>query len=439
MQRGMSGHHEPSIAGGEPCRAFVPAPLPPDPPLVFDAALQERLNAAHLALGRLDGMTLLMPETSVLLYSYVRKEAVMSSRIEGAQSSLSDLLLYEAEGAPGVPLHDVREVSCYVDALDHGLARMRAGLPLCTRLMNEMHARLMGHGRGAGKAPGEIRRTQNWIGGRSPRAASFVPPPPQRLHGALSDLERFLNDQPARTPPLIKAALAHLQFETIHPYLDGNGRLGRLLIPLILVHERVLREPLLYLSLHFKTHRDAYYRLLQQVRQDGDWEAWLRFFATAVEVVATQAVDTAMAITALGAVDGARIRSAARADERAMQVHRALFARPVARTVDIAAWSGLDPSDVERGAAVLEAIGLLRVARGAGNERIHVYAGYLELLDREPEDAVPDALREVLPAAIPDVLRDEARAGAAGSDQRCDRPTHLGGVGRAAEVAGPWA
>jgi Fic family protein len=249
-----------------PAEHFVPASLPPEPALVIDASLQERLDEAHLALGRLDSITVLLPETSVFLYSYVRKEAVMSSQIEGTQSSLSDLLLFEAEGSPGVPLDDVREVSCYVGALEHGLALLKGGLPLCTRLMNEMHAKLMTHGRGAGKAPGEVRRTQNWIGGASPARAAFVPPPPQRVDACLSGLEKFLNDQPVRHSALIKAALSHVQFETIHPYLDGNGRLGRLLIPLILVHERVLREPLLYLSLYFKAYRSNYYEMLQRVR-----------------------------------------------------------------------------------------------------------------------------------------------------------------------------
>ena len=390
MHRGLTGHHEPSIAGGEICRAFIPLPLPPMPALALDADLQERLYDAHLALGRLDAMSLQLPDSALLLYSYVRTEAVMSSRIEGTQSSLSDLLLYEADGAPGVPLHDVREVSCYVDALDHGLDQLRAGMPLCTRLMNEMHLRLMSHGRGAGKAPGEVRRTQNWIGGRSPSAASFVPPPPQRLQRCLSDLERFLNDQPERHAPLHKAALAHLQFETIHPYLDGNGRLGRLLIPLTLVNEGLLREPLLYLSLYFKTHRDAYYAQLQTVRESGDWEGWLRFFAVAVGEVATQAVRTAEALTALGARDAERIRREADAGpadrERAAQLHRALCMRPVARALDVVAVTGMASAAIARGARVLEDLGLLHTLPGARDKPIHVYGEALALLDRDQDE-----------------------------------------------------
>ncbi|SFR71442.1 Fic family protein [Mitsuaria sp. PDC51] len=383
MRRGLTGTYEYSIAGGETCQAFVPLPLPPQPALSLDADLQERLNAAHLALGRLDGLSLLMPETSVLLYSYVRKEAVMSSRIEGTQSSLADLLIYEADGAPGSPLDDVREVSCYVAALEHGRDRMRQGMPLCTRLMNDMHRRLMTQGRGRGKAPGELRRTQNWIGGASAASASFVPPPPHRLEHCLSDLERFINDQPERHPSLVKAAMAHLQFETIHPYLDGNGRLGRLLIPLILVSEGVLREPLLYLSLYFKSCRNDYYDLLQAVREHGDWESWLSFFATAVQVAAMQAVEMTLAITRLFTVDGARIRREARADEDALRLHHALFSRPVARRVDITAFNGQDAAAIDRGARVLTGLGLLRTVFGTAGEPIYVYTAYLDLLNRE--------------------------------------------------------
>lgn len=386
MERGITGNYETSVAAGENCRAFVPTPLPPGPPLVIDASLQERLDEAHLALGRLDSITVLLPETSVFLYSYVRKEAVMSSQIEGTQSSLSDLMLYEAEGAPGVPLDDVREVSCYVAALEHGLSRLKGGLPLCVRLMNEMHAKLMTHGRGVGKAPGELRRTQNWIGGASPSRASFVPPPPQRVGDCLSDLEKFLNDQPIRHSALIKAALSHVQFETIHPYLDGNGRLGRLMIPLILVHEGVLREPLLYLSLYFKTYRSNYYEMLQRVREHGDWEEWLWFFATAVRYSATQAVNTAKALNALGEADRERIRSLGRVAPSALQVHQAMFGRPVTTIPAIGAVTGQSPHTVNKMLDAMIELGLVREVTGMKRNRIYEYTAYLELLNREGED-----------------------------------------------------
>lgn len=385
MERGVTGTYEASVAAGEVCRAFVPAPLPPDPGLSADAGLQERLDEAHLALGRLDSVTVLLPETSVFLYSYVRKEAVMSSQIEGTQSSLSDLMLYEADGAPGVPLDDVREVSCYVAALEHGLALLKGGLPLCTRLMNEMHAKLMTHGRGVGRAPGEVRRTQNWIGGASPARAAFVPPPPQRVGECLSDLEKFLNDQPVRHSALIKAALSHVQFETIHPYLDGNGRLGRLLIPLILVHEGVLREPLLYLSLYFKTYRSNYYEMLQRVRLHGDWEEWLWFFATAVRYSAAQAVKTAQALNTLGDADRERIRRLGRIAPSALQVHQALFARPVSTIPAIGAVTGQSPHTVGKILDAMIELGMVREVTGMKRNRIYEYTAYLELLNREGE------------------------------------------------------
>lgn len=384
MERGITGTYEPSTAAGEPCQAFVPKPLPPEPPISANSALQDKLDEAHLALGRLDSISILLPDTSVFLYSYVRKEAVMSSQIEGTQSSLSDLMLYEADGAPGVPLDDVREVSCYVAALEHGLQLLKDGLPLCQRLLNEMHAKLMTHGRGAGKAPGEIRRTQNWIGGASPSRAAFVPPPPQRLNECLSNLEKFLNDQPVRHSALIKAAVSHVQFETIHPYLDGNGRLGRLLIPLILVHEGVLREPLLYLSLYFKTYRSNYYEMLQRVRERGDWEEWLWFFATAVVYAAAQAVDTAKALNALGNADRQRIQSLGRIAPSALQVYQALFGRPVSTINAICTTTGQSPHTVNKMLDAMVGLGMVRELTGMRRNRVYEYSAYLELLNKEP-------------------------------------------------------
>lgn len=211
---------------------------------------------------------------------------MLSSQIEGTQSSLSDLLLFELDEAPGVPFDDVVEVSNYVAALEHGLARIREGLPLSNRLIREVHAILLSRGRGQSRSPGEFRRSQDWIGGSRPGTAHFVPPPPERIEEAMADLERFLHDRPARTPTLTKAALAHVQFETIHPFLDGNGRVGRLLIPILLCTEHVLRDPLLYLSLYFKQNRARYYEMLDRVRTEGEWEEWVMFFAAGVEETA---------------------------------------------------------------------------------------------------------------------------------------------------------
>jgi Fic family protein len=237
VKRGPSGEFVTISTVGEECRAFVPNPLPPQPPLVWSPDLQIQFAAANAALGRLDGIASLLPDTSVFLYSYVRKEAVLSSQIEGTQSSLSDLLLFENDQAPGVPIDDVQEVSNYAAALEHGLKRIKEGLPLSLRLVKELHAILLSKGRGSQKLPGEFRTSQNWLGGTRPGNARFVPPPPDKLLDCLSALEKFLHDQPEKTPTLVKAALAHVQFETIHPFLDGNGRVGRLLITLLLCVE----------------------------------------------------------------------------------------------------------------------------------------------------------------------------------------------------------
>src|SRR5688500_14824749 len=299
MHRAPPGQYVAVSTAGEPFRAFVPAPLPPVPQVDWSPALRRRFDEALLGLGRLDALTSHLPNASLLLYSFVRKEAVLSSQIEGTQSSLADLLLYEIDEEPGVPVDDAREVSRCVAALERGLKGLRGGLPLCMRLLCDMHKVLLTHPHGRSKAPGEIRRSQVWIGGTRPGNAAFVPPPADALAECLKSFERFLNDVPEPTPPLIKAALAHVQFETIHPFLDGNGRIGRLLIVLQLVADGVLREPLLYPSLFFKTHRALYYELLTAVREDGDWERWLDFFAEGVQRSATQAVTTAQGLIAL--------------------------------------------------------------------------------------------------------------------------------------------
>ncbi|MDR9392110.1 MAG: Fic family protein, partial [Trueperaceae bacterium] len=279
---------------GETVRAFVPPRLPVDPPVDLTGRRLGALEAANRALGRLDGIDALLPDPALLLYGHVRKEALLSSQIEGTQSSLADLLLFEIDEAPGVPVDDVEEVSNYVAALRHGLRRLREdGFPLSARLLREAHGILLSGGRGADKAPGAFRRTQNWVGGTRPSNAVFVPPPPPLVPDLVDDLERFLHDEGTYTPPLVKAAIAHVQFETIHPFLDGNGRLGRLLVTLSLCHDDALREPSLYLSLYFKRHRAVYYDRLQRVRTEGAWEAWLDFFLEGVRDTATQAHQAA--------------------------------------------------------------------------------------------------------------------------------------------------
>jgi len=329
MKRGATGRFEVTRAGGEEVRAaFVPTPLPPAPSLDFQGELHSLLESAVLAVGRLDGASKLLPDPSLFLYTYVRKEAVLSSQIEGTQSSLSDLLLYELDEAPGVPIDDVTEVSNYVAAMEHGLSRLREGFPLSNRLIREIHGVLLSKGRGNTKEPGEFRRSQNWIGTR-PGNASFVPPPPSLVDECMSELERFLHGTQNGLPVLVRAGLAHVQFETIHPFLDGNGRVGRLLITLLLCHASALREPLLYLSLHLKQNRSRYYELLDEVRRTGDWEAWLAFFLEGVRHTAGVAVQTIERLLRLFGADRGRIEPSGRRAGSGLRVHEALKARPI--------------------------------------------------------------------------------------------------------------
>ncbi|MAE29911.1 MAG: cell filamentation protein Fic [Planctomycetes bacterium] len=372
-------------AGGEDVRAFLPPPLPPDPPLELSPADFDLLERANRALGRLDGLAAVLPDTALFVYMYVRKEAVLSSQIEGTQSSLSDLLAHEISGELGVPLDDVVEVSSYVAALDHGLERMRGGFPLSLRLVREIHGILLSHGRGANKAPGEFRRSQNWIGGTRPGAARYVPPPPERLMDCLDAFEKFLHDQPGRTSLLIKAALAHVQFETIHPFLDCNGRLGRLLITLLLCAEEALSEPILYLSLHFKTHRDEYYERLQRVRTHGEWEEWLRFFLDGVLTVSHQAVDTARAILALFDKDRRSLQALGRPAGSALQMHEALQKRPLLDVATAAQLTGLSLTTASTSFARMTDLGIVRELTGRRRDRLFAYGPYLDLLAQGTE------------------------------------------------------
>lgn len=366
-------------------RAFVPARLPPAPPLVIDATRGRRHDQALLACGRLDAVTSLLPEPDLFLYAYVRREALLSSQIEGTQSSLSDLLLFELDEAPGAPFDDVVEVSNYIAALEHGLQRLRDGFPLSNRLLREMHARLLARGRGSDKQPGEFRRSQNWIGGTRPGNAAFVPPPPQRVEACMADLERFLNDDNLPFSALTKAALAHVQFETVHPFLDGNGRVGRLLIALVLHNEGVLRQPLLYLSLYFKQHRAEYYRLLDASRREGDWEAWLDFFFEGVQTTATGAVATAHRLLDLFSRDAERVRNLGRATANALRVFDVLRARPLARINELAARTGVAYPTAARAVEALARVGIVREITGRSRDRIFAYDGYISILNEGGE------------------------------------------------------
>lgn len=382
MATRTTGRYVAGSLAGSRYQAFVPDPLPPVPPLdLSEGGLVARKERADQALGRLDGITLMLPDPELFLYQYVRKEALLSSQIEGTQSSLSDLLLFEADAAPGVPVDDVEEVSNYVAALKHGLRRLREDdFPLSLRLVREMHALLLRGGRGANRQPGEFRTGQVWVGGPSPALAHFVPPPPEALPDALAALEQFLHAPPSQVPPLVKAALAHVQFETIHPFSDGNGRLGRLLIALVLCHEGVLREPSLYLSLYFKRRRGDYYDLLNGVRTRGDWEAWLGFFLDGVAETAQQAVDTAQRLLALLAEDRARI---AGLGKRAGNVGLVFeqFARRVVLTVpQVAPHLALSPPTIRAAVRAMEALGIVNEVTGQRRHRVFAYQRYLDIL-----------------------------------------------------------
>jgi Fic family protein len=385
VKREETGSYETTSAAGEVLRAFVPRPLPPKPPLALDGQVRDRLDAALVALGRLDGVSSLLPDVHLFLYSYIRKEAVLSSQIEGTESTLSDLLLFELKEAPGVPMDDVVEVSNYVRAMEHGLRRARGGFPVSNRLLREIHEVLLSRGRGAGKAPGEFRRSQNWIGGSRPGNARYVPPPPQHVQDAMGSLEQFIHDRDTRTSPLVKAGLAHVQFETIHPFLDGNGRVGRLLVTLLLCTEGVLREPLLYLSLYLKSHRARYYELLDSVRRDGDWEAWMAFFAEGVAETAEGAVATARRLLDIAERDRDRIGRLGRRAGSADIVLRSLQSMPVCTVPRLAARTRLTVPTVLKALDVLSEIKVVKEITGKQRRRIYEYSGYMNILSEGTE------------------------------------------------------
>ena len=386
MRRESTGTYEVTVGGGETVRAFVPHPLPPVPEVDFREDLRRPLEAATAALGRLDAVTELLPDATVFVYGYVRKEAVLSSQIEGTQSSLSDLMLHEAGGAPGAPISDVLETSNAVAALNHGVERLRAGFPLSNRLMREMHARLLATGRGAAIMPGEFRRSQNWIGGSRPGNAALVPPPPNHVKDCMAGLERFIHATDDGLPVLVKAGLAHVQFETIHPFLDGNGRVGRLLITLLLCDAGLLREPLLYLSLYFKRNRSTYYKLLNDIRHTGDWEAWLRFFLEGVREVAEEAFATARCVSETIREDRARIGRLGRRAGSALRMHQSLVERPVGGIPHLARRTGLSAPTVAALLRLLQKLEIVREVTGRQRGRIFTYERYLAVLREGMED-----------------------------------------------------
>jgi Fic family protein len=380
MNRGIQGTLLTWRTGDEEFRPFIPNALPPHPEVELDFALTDLLEAANRALGRIDGLSMLLPDQNLFLYFYVRKEAVLSSQIEGTQSSISELLLYENNETPGVPMDDVREVSRYVAALDHGLARLRSGFPLSARLIREVHGVLLAGGRGSEKTPGEFRRSQNWLGGTRPGNAVYVPPPPEEVAACMGNLEQFLHDQPTRTPTLLKAALAHVQFETIHPFLDGNGRVGRLLITLLLCAEGALSEPMLYLSLYLKRHRQRYYDLLQRVRVEGDWEEWLHFFLAGVVETAEEATSTARRILDLFERDRYRIVTMGRTSGSLLRLHDYLRRTPLTNPARAAQAIGVTAPTVAAALGRLTEAGMLKEISGRRWGRMYAYQEYLDIL-----------------------------------------------------------
>jgi Fic family protein len=381
MSKRTTGRYERTTINGEEVAAFVPHPLPPAAPaLTLDARLIEKLHAAEQALARLDVAAEMVPSLDWFLYAFVRKEAVVSSQIEGTRATLVDLLTFEAEDSVA-PNADVEEICNYVDALSFARAQLSSpkGLPLSMRLLNQTHKRLMRGVRGAERRPGEVRRSQNWIGGSRPGNAAFVPPPPHALAASLGAFEKYLHADDA-LPPLVRAGLAHVQFETIHPYLDGNGRIGRLLVTLLLEHWGLLSKPLLYLSSFFKRHRDDYYRRLSAVRTDGDWEGWIDFFLDGVSTIADEAVASARDLFALVAADRARVLELDNMSVSAVRLFELLPRHPIVTAASVMKLISTSKPTAGRAIEGLVDAGVLVETTGKKRDRGYAYKGYLDRL-----------------------------------------------------------
>lgn len=376
-----TGRYEHTLAGSERVSAFVPLPLPPrDPALTIEGRLVDRLRAAEHALARLDLAGEMVPSLDWFIYAFVRKEAVTSSQIEGTQATLIDLLTFEAE-SEAAPDADVEEVCNYLEALSYARGELAGadGLPLSMRLLNEAHRRLMHGVRGATKRPGEMRRSQNWVGGSRPGNAAYVPPPPHLLPALIGDLEKYLHAEDA-SPPLVRIGLAHVQFETIHPYLDGNGRIGRLLIALLLEHWGLLRSPLLYLSLFFKRHRDEYYRRLTAVRTEGDWEGWTDFFLDGVATIADEAVASARELFTVVTADRARVLARDTTSVSAARLFELLPSHPIVTVALAMKLIHTSKPTATRAIETLAAADVLVETTGRKRNRSFAYQAYIDRL-----------------------------------------------------------
>ena len=381
MSTRSTGRYERTTVAGEEVAAFVPAPLPPaEPVLLLDSAFTDRLRAAEQALTRLELAGEMVPSLDWFIYAFVRKEAVLSSQIEGTQATLVDLLTFEADDG-ATPNADVEEVCNYLEALAYARGQLSdpRGLPLSIRLLNETHQRLMRGVRGADKLPGEVRRSQNWIGGTRPGNAVYVPPPPHALAEVLSAFEKYMHAEDTN-PPLVRAGLLHVQFETIHPYLDGNGRIGRLLVTLLLEHWKVLAKPLLYLSLFFKRHRDDYYRRLSAVRVDGDWEGWTDFFLAGVATIADEGVASARDLVALVTADRGSVLQNDTTSAAAVRLFELLPRHPLVNVASVMKLLETSKPTAARAIDSLEAAGVLIETTGKKRDRWYAYQRYLDRL-----------------------------------------------------------
>jgi len=365
---------------GEIYKSYNPSKLPPQPDIDL-SILYPKLEKANQALGELNGIAKTIPNSALFIYMYVRKEALLSSQIEGTQSSFSDLILFENSQKPDIAIDDVEEVSNYVKALNYGLEQLSCGFPLSLRLLREIHGVLLQGVRGANKQPGEFRISQNWIGGTRPGNALFVPPAPENLMVCLSDFEKFLYDQNCKLPKLIKAGLAHFQFETIHPFLDGNGRLGRLLITLLLSEWGVLKEPILYLSLYLKQHRQTYYDLLQRVRADGCHEVWLEFFLDGISHATTQAISTAHQLNSLFEGDLAKINTLGRIKYSCIKVWEYMKSLPQVTVPSLSQALKITPPTTRSCLNTLVEVGILTEITEMQRDKIYVYKNYLNTLE----------------------------------------------------------
>ena len=380
MKRENTGKYVVVSTIGEKVKAYIPAPLPPHPLPHLSTIGNKLLLSAVQTLGTLDALGEHLPDVAPFIYAYIRKEAVYSSMIEGTQSSLSDLLLYEQGGYDRANTDDVEEVSHYVSAMQLGMVRMQDGYPISLRLIREVHAELLRRGRGSTKMPGEFRQSQNWIGGTRPGNAAYVPPPPQDLMDCMGALELFIN-RDDELSPLVKAALVHVQFESIHPFLDGNGRVGRLLIQMMLCNSGLLRKPLLYLSLYFKQHRQEYYRLLNGIRQDGNWEAWIEFFLEAVQYTASDAVRVLTGLQRRVDQDKATVATFGRMRNNAEKVLRTMQRHIVTRPLILAKQVGIAPSTIYRVLDKLEEHGIIRQNTQGERSRLYTYSAYQSMLN----------------------------------------------------------